>query len=451
MIDLSREDLEVRILAIIIANSTPPNYDGFTVALKKIRPIDMTDGAKSAYLSIVRNVGERRPLTLHNVTEYADNEKFAVQAFYASRSELGNKENLSLWLDGLKEVRTRNCYIEVLQEGIDSVRKGSDPLTVDSSMRPAVGDVLGDQITKDIVGAGEACERLKETLGSVWNGTAAKIPLIPSLFKRHSDLLGGGWWRGKANIIGGRPANGKSTLAEQEVVEMARNGEPSVIASVEMTPEEYLLRMAIRISGTRATHREIYRQSFDDSSNKARLVDALEEVKSLPIYFAANTNAYEELLRRTRCAIDACGGNPAFIVVDYIQKVVGDERANRVREIGRMAVGFEKLAAESGAALLLLSQLKRKEGFKASKDAQATDPRPTMEDLRESGELEQMALTVTMVHKPRSDNLAQISKAELVVAKTRNGQEGIVEMDFDGPGISWMEPKGTKDNMCPWE
>ena len=98
---------------------------------------------------------------------------------------------------------------------------------------------------------------------------------------------------------------------------------------------------------------------------------------------------------------------------------------NRVQEISEVARGLKTLARELEVPVIALSQLSRA-------IEQRQDRMPRLSDLRESGEIEQVADLVMFIHRedyynPSSD---KGNTAEIIIAKHRNGPTGSVELVF---------------------
>ena len=102
-----------------------------------------------------------------------------------------------------------------------------------------------------------------------------------------------------------------------------------------------------------------------------------------------------------------------LIVVDYIQLMtLGARTERRYQELGGISRGLKALAKELDVPILAAAQLSR--GVE-----QRSDRKPTLADLRESGDLEQDADTVLLVD--RKDLALEYQPAELIVAKNRHG------------------------------
>jgi replicative DNA helicase len=115
-----------------------------------------------------------------------------------------------------------------------------------------------------------------------------------------------------------------------------------------------------------------------------------------------------------------------LLIVDYLQLVRGRGRPeNRQTEVSQISRDLKNLAKELDVPLIALSQLSRASENRA-------DHRPILSDLRESGSIEQDADVVAFIfreemYNPTEDNAG---RAELIVAKQRNGPTGTVGLAF---------------------
>ena len=132
---------------------------------------------------------------------------------------------------------------------------------------------------------------------------------------------------------------------------------------------------------------------------------------------------------RAKCRrMRARHGDLALVLVDYIQLMTPSttrRMENRQVEVSEISRGLKILARELDCPVVALSQLNRQVEYRQ-------DKRPMLADLRESGGLEQDADVVAFIYRddvynPESDDRG---KAEVIIAKHRNGPTGKAELAF---------------------
>uniref|UniRef100_A0A7C5SXE4 SF4 helicase domain-containing protein n=1 Tax=Thermocrinis ruber TaxID=75906 RepID=A0A7C5SXE4_9AQUI len=116
------------------------------------------------------------------------------------------------------------------------------------------------------------------------------------------------------------------------------------------------------------------------------------------------------------------------IFVDYLQLLRGPfERSTRQEEVADVSRELKSLAKELNIPVVVLSQLSRQA-------EQRRDGRPQLVDLRESGQIEEIADVVLFIHRPSANKLLlspeEEGVAEVIVAKHRHGPTGIGKLAF---------------------
>ena len=121
----------------------------------------------------------------------------------------------------------------------------------------------------------------------------------------------------------------------------------------------------------------------------------------------------------------------SLIVVDYLQLMQGDTKFSndRNQEISAISRGLKALARELNVPIIALSQLSRETEKRG-------DKMPMLSDLRDSGAIEQDADIVMFIHRPEyyddkeNPNPELKGKAQIIIAKHRNGEVGTINMLF---------------------
>jgi len=103
----------------------------------------------------------------------------------------------------------------------------------------------------------------------------------------------------------------------------------------------------------------------------------------------------------------------------------GARFSSRNEEVSAISRNLKATAKELNVPMLVLSQLSRQP------ERRGGDHRPQLSDLRESGSIEQDADVVMFIIRPSVyDREAEPRRAELIIAKQRNGPIGEIELVF---------------------
>lgn len=134
-----------------------------------------------------------------------------------------------------------------------------------------------------------------------------------------------------------------------------------------------------------------------------------------------------------------------MVIVDYLQlmhgKSEGKGGGNREQEIGAISRALKSVAKELNIPVLALSQLSR-----AVESRPGNSKRPMLSDLRESGSIEQDADMVLFLYRPEYYGLTEDEEGrptagvgEVIIAKHRNGETGIVPLKFVGKYVKFVD------------
>ena len=248
---------------------------------------------------------------------------------------------------------------------------------------------------------------------------------VPSGFE-DLDRVTLGFQPGDLVIIAGRPAMGKSSFAVNIAEYAAIHAKvPTALFSLEMSDLQLAIRMLCSQSEV-DLHK--LRSGFLANSDWPRLTSGAGLLNEAPIWIDDNPSP-TVLELRAKCRRLSAEGGLGLVVIDYLQLIRPAGKAeNRVQEVSQITRSLKALAKELKVPVIALSQLSR------SVDTRGTnDKRPQLSDLRESGSIEQDADLVLFVYREeyyKPEDPAVAGKAEIIVAKHRNGPTGTAELGF---------------------
>lgn len=241
-----------------------------------------------------------------------------------------------------------------------------------------------------------------------------------------------GLYAGDFTIIAARPSMGKTTLALDIALRVARQHVGNVaVFSLEMGAIQLVRRLVSMLSSVSSY---AMKQVELTKAAYSRLADACDELYTLPIHIDDSSDI-SPLEMRGKCRRLKADGGLALIVVDYLQLARGSRRTeNRVQEISDIARALKAMAKELQVPVIALSQLNRSVEGRDNK-------RPQLSDIRESGSIEAEADVVMMIYrnqyykdreKPNEAdrNPDRVEVAEVNIAKHRNGEIGTVMLGF---------------------
>lgn len=241
------------------------------------------------------------------------------------------------------------------------------------------------------------------------------------------DRLTCGLQAGDLVLLAARPSMGKTALALSLCLGALSGSEEQTVQvfSLEMSTEQLMMRLLAMQSGVPLSH---IRSGELDDSDWARLSDALAVISQWDnrLLIDDTTLQTPSTLRTRARRYVRKYGQPALIVVDYLQLMHTNSPENRTQEIAEISRSLKALGKELGCPVLALSQLNRQVESRA-------DKRPNNGDLRDSGALEQDADLILLLYRdevyhPDTEDKAG---AEIIIGKQRQGPTGTIKLHFN--------------------
>lgn len=254
------------------------------------------------------------------------------------------------------------------------------------------------------------------------------------------DNLIGGLPKPGYTVIGARPSMGKSIMACHFALRAARKGSGVLLFSLEMEGGIVAMRNLSDAVWNQQTPIPIDTiKRWKQPEQEDRLRRAADGFRELPLHIDATPSlTTAEITARCRQAatmFEKQGKSLDLILIDHLGKIRASSRyaGQKVNETGEKSEALATLGKLTGAAVCAFSQLNRE-------TEKRDDKRPTLADLRDTGDLEQDADLVIFLYRAayylermgklddeederiRQERLASAKNMlELIIAKNRNG------------------------------
>ena len=272
------------------------------------------------------------------------------------------------------------------------------------------------------------------------------------------DKMTSGWQNSDLVIIAARPAMGKTAF----VLSMAKNiaitnKVPVAMFSLEMSNVQLVNRLIVNvceIPGEKIKSGQLAPYEWGQLDYKIReMFDAplyVDDTPSLSVF---------ELRTKARRLVRDYGVR--IIIIDYLQlmNASGMSYNSRQEEVSTISRSLKGLAKELNIPIIALSQLNRSVEQRVGQgngdgNSAASNARPQLSDLRESGAIEQDADMVCFIHRPEYYKMYKDQHgndlrgvAEIIIAKHRNGAVGDVKLRFRGEYARFSDL--SEENIAP--
>jgi replicative DNA helicase len=218
-------------------------------------------------------------------------------------------------------------------------------------------------------------------------------------------------------IVGGRPSMGKSIFGLQAAVFSALAGRRTAFFSIEMGAEECMGRAVACVGRIPHAWAEHPNDTDEDADLYwGRLSDAMERITKSPLILdeTPSLSTRQLIARADRAHLQA---PLRLVVIDHMHDMQIDPKNARF-DYGQITQDAKSMAKRYGCPVILLAQLNREA-------AKRGDKRPTLADLRESGEIEQKGDVILFLHRQEYYVEGDMpGVVEIIPAKGRNIRVG---------------------------
>jgi len=244
-------------------------------------------------------------------------------------------------------------------------------------------------------------------------GKAPELPLLslPSLNKKMWGIR-----KGRMTLIGARTSHGKSAMALQISIDLAKQGKKILFLSLEMDNNEMTER--IYCNTRQVDNYHLLSGRFEESRQEWDVF--LEEIDNWSLVFS-------DMVGKDWKDIDEYLSNmkirPDVVILDYIQATRGQQRTQK-EQFDDYILHFREMAMRYNFAGILCSQVNR-----ASQDGKTKEPE--LHQLKGTGVLEENSDVVILLYYPhKNDKNESIHKYKIFLEKNRNGRTGYMDLFY---------------------
>lgn len=236
-------------------------------------------------------------------------------------------------------------------------------------------------------------------------------------------LLGGGFYNGDVIVVGGRTSMGKTTFINSLAHSIGAYGNV-LFCSAEMNADaisdrDVAQRVGVPINRIRLGN---YDTSLFDS-----IIEALGQIESSNVILYDETPMTTDKIMQASVAVQVRFGLK-MVIIDYLGMLDDEYGRNQYERMGYMSRKLKHMARKLDVPVIVVHQLNRAL-------EQREDKRPQLFDLRDSGVIEQDTDVVIFLYRDsyyaKTDEDANNMVTELIVAKQRQGDTGIVRTVYD--------------------
>lgn len=320
-------------------------------------------------------------------------------------------------------IKTANA---MLKEASDGSKSGPDLV--------ASCDTIMDQLRQgqrsgtSMVRASTVAKSFMNRLETIMETGTAEMGVPTGLIDL--DRLSLGMMPSDLIYVGGRTGMGKTSMMVGAALSAAKRADGQVVFfSMEMSREELVRRMISMIAGVPMG--DMLRPGLS-SERYDRMLDACDLICRLNLTID-DTSALTPVEMNSRLRKLKANMSISTVFADHVGFMKSSGKSHsRAEEVGQISKGLKGIAKEFKVPVVAAVQINR--GTESR-----SDKRPTLSDIRESGDLEQDADKVFLLYTPsyyaKRDSVAKYDpgmteEAEIIVAKHRNGPSGVVHVGF---------------------
>ncbi len=357
----------------------------------RVTPGMLHGQARELFVGLCGLLKEGKPITPQSVGSLGANPDYVFQCM--GESAATDETTVDYYIRTVEDYARRSLLFESCVKTNNDLEAGEPVMEVADALQSKLATVAADR--------GEIQRSLKEVMLSEWD---SHVTFTSSGYER-LDARIGGYPAGYLSVVGGKTGMGKTGFAASSAVYMAQAGKRVAFAAYEMSAIDIAqTRMQFPAGGESGLYEIAERIYIDDplAVGGDRMVESL---------------CLRMLALHSRWKFDA-------LFVDYIQKLTRRRYETHRLMIGDVCRELEGLAKRLAIPVIAMSQLSRESAAE-----------PDLNDLKESGDIENCAALVMFPVRPSYDKIGTsdgVEECKLLIPKNRFGSGGMTTVWFEG-------------------
>lgn len=398
---------------------------------------------KVIYAAVLELFNKNEPIDIVTVSEHLRNKEELDTA--GGRSYINDlalnvvtTANIEFYAKIIQEKEIKRALISAGSEIVAMSYENEDTSNVLDNAQKLIFNIAAQKDTTDLVGIQDLVVASYEQIEQRFNNKDDLVGVTTGFYDL--DAITSGLQKSDLIILAARPSMGKTAFALNLAQNVAMKGKKGVaIFSLEMPKQQLVKRMLCaeaEVEANRVTSGNLQPRDWE------KLVEAMTRLSEARIYID-DTSSITSIDIKAKCRrLMMEEKELGLIVIDYLQLMEGGGNTNdRNQQISAISRSLKGLARELDVPIIALSQLSR--GVESR-----PDKRPMMSDLRDSGAIEQDADIVMFIYRDEyynKDDVNNKGKAEVILAKHRNGAVGTIELLFQSNITKFKNPTKTSE------
>ena len=344
-------------------------------------------------------------------------------------------------------------YVQVVAQGSArrSLSEAGDTISYMASRLEQDPKTAGDRSVDVLLSAIRPADRnndndVKTMIEGYINGPPAELERLRHITTplHHLNQAIGGFKPKQVTVVGAKTGYGKTALVTGFAVEAAFQGKTTLLFSPEMDRQELASRIVSAESGV--PYDIVHHGPYSDTEYD-KIIEAVGKLSYIPLRVITEHRVSMPDIRRRAIEAHKTTGLD-LLVIDHLQFLAppntgGDNgrfRASMRDNVSHISQELQLLASELDTSVIAVSQLNRNADYRQGP--------PRLSDLKESGNLEQDAQTVLLIHEEETDNQEVKNQPtrlrQIIIAKQRFGAADTINVWFHQPTTRYMDYQGNQ-------